>query len=318
MSQRLSAAPDNVMEDREAQSFVIKGRLKPGVSKRRAQAELAILWQDLERQYPAANRNRTLVVRNTLEENVRQDPWDTIALAILAALAAIVLTIACTNVANLLLGRGRARSHEMAIRLALGVSRSRLLRQLLTESLLLALMGFVLGVGVAYGGIRFLQTIPTPEQVVIMPQLDARVLLFSLLAAVVSALLFGLAPARQSLQSALVPSLKTSEPGEGVRRRTIGRNLLVIAQVALSMVLLIATGMLVDGFRKALTLNPGFRTDRLMMMSVDTSLVHDTPAQTRAFYRDLTERARALPGVESVALTNVPFHRRSAKPGDGS
>src|SRR5260370_4083293 len=106
-----------------------------------------------------------------MEERTRQDPWDTAILAILGALAAIVLTIACANVANLMLGRGRARSREMAMRLALGVSRPRLFRQLLTESLLLALMGFPLGLEVASTGIRFLQTIPTSSQIVMLPHL---------------------------------------------------------------------------------------------------------------------------------------------------
>src|SRR5439155_25736246 len=198
---RLSAAPEDPLENREGQSVWVKGRLKPGASQQRAQAELTNLWKGLERQYPDTNRNRTITVRSELQQRIREDPWDTVIMAILAALAAIVLTIACANVANLMLGRGRARSREMAIRLALGVSRPRLFRQLLTESLLLALVGFALGLGVAYGGIRFLQTIPTGDQIVIAPQLDQRVLIFGLLVAAVSAMLFGLAPARQSLKT---------------------------------------------------------------------------------------------------------------------
>jgi predicted permease len=308
MAQRLGAAPENLLENREARLFSIKGRLKSGMSKERARAELTTFWKALAQQYPDANRNRTLAVRSELEDRIRQDPWDTVILAILGALAAIVLTIACANVANLMLGRGRARSREIAMRLALGVSRSRLFRQLLTESLLLAVTGLALGLGVAYGGIRFLQTIPTADQIVIAPQLDQRVLIFSLLVAAASALLFGLAPARQSLNTDLVPGLKTSEPGDATRQRAVGRHLLVIAQIALSMVLLVATGMLLDGFRKTLALNPGFRTDHLIMLSLDTSLVQYTPVQTHAFYRDLVDRARSLPGVASATLTSsVPF-----------
>jgi putative ABC transport system permease protein len=312
MAERLSAVPDDSLENRGARTFDVKGRLKPGVAKARARAELASIWTALAHQYPEANRNRAIAVRGELEDLIRQDPWDTVAIGILMALAAIVLAIACANVANLMLGRGRARSREMAIRLALGVSRSRLFRQLLTESLLLALAGLAIGLGVAYAGIRFLQTIPTSDQIVIAPQLDHRVFSFGLLAAAVSALLFGLAPARQSLKTDLVPGLKITEPGDATGRRAVGRavgrSLLVIGQIALSMVMLVATGMLLDGFRKAVALNPGFRTDHLIMISTDTSLVRYPPAQTHAFYRDLVDRARALPGVRSTTLTSsVPF-----------
>ncbi|HEX3646704.1 MAG TPA: ABC transporter permease [Vicinamibacterales bacterium] len=308
MAQRLGGTVEDPLEKREARLCSVMGRLKPGISRQRAQAELTTVWQVLEQQYPNANRNRTIAVRTDLEERLLQDPQDAVLLAILAALAAIVLTIACANVANLMLGRGRARSREVAIRLALGVSRPRLLRQLMTESLLLAGMGLALGLGIAYSGIRFLQTIPTADQVVIAPRLDQRVFVFGLVVAAVSAILVGLAPARQSLKTDLVPGLKTTELGEATPKRAVGRNLLVMAQIALSMVLLVATGMLIDGFRKALVLDPGFRPDHLIMMSADTSLVRYTPLQTHRFYRDLVDRARAIPGVTSAALTSsVPF-----------
>jgi predicted permease len=221
-----------------------------------------------------------------------------------------VLLIACANVATLLLGRGRARTREIALRISLGASRVRLLRQLLTESLLLSLIGGALGLWFAYGGIRFLQTIQIPSDppIVITPRLDARVLLFSLVAAIASALIFGLAPALQSLKMDLVPALKASRAGLTVQGRTIGRNALVIGQVALSMLLLIATGMLLDGFRKILFSNPGFSSDHRMLQEFDTSLMRYTPDQTRDFYRHLVDRARTLPGVRSVTLArSIPF-----------
>jgi putative ABC transport system permease protein len=308
MAQRLSPARENVLEAREIRRYRVKGRLKPHVSKQSAQAELTALWKALERQYPDAIRGRRIAVRSELEDRIRSDPWDAVLMAILTALAIIVLVIACANIANLMLGRARARSREMAIRLALGVSRPRLLRQLLTESFLLASAGLALGLAFAYGGIRFLQGIPVSDQVVIGAQLDHRVFIVGVIAAVASAALFGLAPARRSLKPELVPALKAAESADTSRQGTIGRNLLVVVQVASAMVLLVATGMLMDGFRKAVVLDPGFRTDHLMMMSLDTSLVRDTPVQTRAFYRQLVERARALPGVASVGLTSaVPF-----------
>ncbi len=308
MAPRLGASLQDSLEKRDDRSFVVKGRLRHGASKQSARAELTTLWNALALQYPDANRNRTIAVRSELEERIREDPWDAIGLTILGALAAVVLIIACANIANLMLGRARARSREMAIRLALGVSRVRLLRQLATEGLVLALAGFAVGVAFAYGAIRFLQTIPTRDQVVIAPQLDQRVLIFGLIAAAASAILFGLAPARQSLRIDLAPALKTSEPSDATHARTFGRNILVVGQIASSMVLLVAIGMLVDGFRKAMVLDPGFRTDHLIMMGTDTSLVQYTPTQTRVFYRELVDRARAMPGVVSATLTSsVPF-----------
>ena len=308
MVERLSGASTNVLEQRDVRSLIVKGRLKAGTSRQSARAELALLWSALAAQYPDVNRNRNVTVRSEIEERIRQDPWDATLLLILGTLAAVVLLIACANVANLMLGRARARSREMAIRLALGVGRGRLLRQLFTEGMVLALGGLAGGVGLAYAAIRFLRTIPVNNQVVIAPQLDERVLLFGLSAAAASAVLFGLAPARQSLKTDLVPALKTSELAETQRARIVGRSAFVVAQIAASMVLLLAMGMLLDGFRKAVTVDPGFRTDHLMMLTTDTSLVRYTAPQTSAFYRELGARARLVPGVVSATLASaVPF-----------
>jgi len=312
MAQRLSTsrtANENALENRAARWFEIKGRLRSGMSRQAAQAELATIWKGLEQQYPDANRNRTIAVRIEIQERFRSQPTTAVQVVIMTALAATVLIIACANVANLMLGRARARSREIAIRLALGVSQIRLLRQLLTESLLLALVRCSLGLAFAYGGIRFLSNIaqtvvPTDVPIVVDVQLDGRVLLVSLLAAVASAALFGVAPAWQSLKTDVIPALKSAEPGQTPRQKMLGRNALVVAQVALSMVLLVVAGMLLDAFRKSVALNPGFRTDHLMIMSLDTSLVRYTPAQTHDFYRDVVERARTLPGIASVALTS--------------
>jgi predicted permease len=307
MAERLSTSGGNPLEDRGAPTFAVKGRLKSGVSRQQAQTELATMWNALEQQYPDANRGRTIAVRSQLAERIREEgPATTVVLAMVMALVAIVLVIACANVASLMLGRGRARAREMAVRLALGVSRGRLLRQLLIESLVLALIACALGLGFAYGGLELLKTIPAPTDLrpVVTPQLDYRVLLVSLVAAMVSAVLFGLVPAWQSVKTQLVPALKSAELGQTTRQRTVGRNVLVVAQVALSMVLLVSTGVMLDGFRKVLVLDPGFRTDHLMTMLLDTSTARYTPSQTSDFYRNLVERARALPGVASVALTS--------------
>jgi predicted permease len=310
MSQRVNASDKDPLEDRHDYSLNVEGRLKPGVSQRQALSELDTLWKSLQQQYPAADRKRSMAVRTQFEARVASEPYDPILAALLMALASLVLIIACANVANLLLSRARGRSREIAVRIALGVSRGRLLRQLLIENFVLSMIGAGVGLIFAFGGIRFLGTFPVPTDlpVVIAPQLDQRVLFVSLMAALASVLIFGLAPALQSLKIELVSALKSGDSGGSQKRRTLGRNTLVAGQIALAMVLLVAAGMLLDGFRKTLIAGPGFRTDHLMMMEFDTALVHYKPEQTLAFYRDLTQRARALPGVTSVALVGyVPF-----------
>jgi putative ABC transport system permease protein len=310
MDTRLAPARASANDDRAESSLTVHGRLRPGVSRAAASAELSSIWNGLARQHPDANRGLRMTLRSNLEERIVESPPMAILVAVLLALVSIVLVIACANVANLLLGRARARSREIAVRLALGVSRSRLLRQLLTESLLLAALGCAAGLLFAYGGVLFLQRfqIATDLPFVIAPQLDARVLGFSVIAAAVCAVLCGVVPAWQSLKTRVVPSLKSAGPGSVSRQNTLGRNVLVVAQVALSMTLLVAAGVLVDGFRKALLLNPGFRTTHLLRMSTDTSIAGYSPDQARLFYRRLIERTRGLPGVESAALTSsVPL-----------
>jgi predicted permease len=310
MDARLSQGRSSLMEDRAASSLTVHGRLKPGVSRAGAAAELSTIWAGLVRQYPEANRALAIAVRSGLEERVLESPPVAVLVALLLALVSIVLVIACANVANLLLGRARARSREIAVRLALGISRSRLLRQLLTESLLLAVLGCGAGLVFAYGGILFVQRFKfaTDLPLVIAPQLDARVLGFSVLAGALSAVLCGVVPAWQSLKTQVVSSLKSAEPGNTARKKTGGRSALVVAQVALSMTLLVAAGLLLDGFRKALLLDPGFRTTHLLRMSTDTSLAGYGPEQTRLFYRRLIERVHAVPGVVSATLTTgVPL-----------
>ena len=311
MKQRLDGSKVDPLEKRGEHGFTVKARLRPGTPMSTAQAELTTLWKVLQQQYPEENRGRIAAVKTELQARYSEYVYDAVSVTFLTGLVALVLIIACANVANLLLARARSRAREIAIRLAIGAGRLRLIRQLLVESLMLALGGCAVGIMFAYAGIRFLQRIvqmPTDLPVVIGVQLDGRVLMFSLVAALVSAVLFGLAPALQSTRTGLVPALKAGDQACVGKRRTIGRNALVIAQVALSMAILVAAGMLVDGVRKSVALDPGFRTDHRLMMEFDTAQVRYSDEQTRLFCRDLRDRARALPGVRSVAMTSyIPF-----------
>ena len=310
MMHRLDPTGPDPFEQRSVHAFQVKGRLKPGVSRQQAAAELMALGKSLEQAYPETNKNRNVVVRTDLEARVQQSPPDAILVAMLMALAALVLLIACANIANLLLARSRARSREIAIRLAIGAGRYRLLRQLLIESVSLAMIGGALGVAFAYGGIRFLGTIPIPTDlpIVLKVELDQRVLMFSFLAALASALIFGLAPALQAIKTDLIPALKSAGLTASAKRRTLGRNALVVSQLALAMVLLVCSGMLLEGFRNLLVLNPGFRRDHLMMTEFDTSFVRYTDTQSREFYKKLMDRAREIPGARSATLMySVPL-----------
>src|SRR5262249_52220980 len=296
MLRRLSQDRDRSVEDRAARIYDIHARLKPGASLSRAQNEASAAWNALSRQYPDVNQHLVLDVRTEFQARVRNFPEDVMTVVSLLALVALVLAIACANVANLLLGRARSRAHEIAIRLALGVSRPRLVRQLLTESVLLAVAGCAAGIGLATWAVRVLSDIRIPSDlpIVIEPRLDERVLIFSICAAALSVLLFGIAPAVSSVRTNLVAGLKAAVPGRATRHRMIGRSVLVVAQVALSMVLLISAGTVLEGFRRLLELDPGFRTDHLLMMAVDTELTNASPEQSHVFYRELVDRARRL------------------------
>jgi len=193
------------------------------------------------------------------------------------------------------------------VRLAMGAGRVRLVGQLLTESLVIAILGGGLGLLLALAGAhRFSQIrIPVDVPIVVDIRIDPEVLLFALLMSVVSAVLFGLAPALQSTRADLVPALKAAGVAPGKRRRFLGRNALVVAQVSGSLVLLVLATQAYRGARNILASPPGFRTDHILMASFNPSLARDTAEQTREFYRRVDEQARTLPGVKSAALAQA-------------
>jgi predicted permease len=294
------------LENRNHRVLEVKGRLAPGAGLKQAEAELAGIAAGLEKRYPDTNRDRRAAVLTELQIRIERSPPDAALVAMLMGLVAVVLLVACTNVASLLLSRARDRAQEIAVRLAIGCGRARLVGQLLTESLLLALAGGAAGLLLGYGGVRFFSRIQLPTDLPfrIDVQLDERALAFTLLASLFSVLLFGLAPAIRASRASVIPALKNSQESSR-RARLWGRNSLVAGQIALSIVLLVVASTLMRGFRILLKQSPGFRTDRLLMMTFDPSLVRYSDSQTREFFKQLVERARLAPGVQSAALTRV-------------
>jgi predicted permease len=310
MSQRLAAEAVNPLEDRGRHNLVVKGRLSSGSNRESAQAELATIAAALEREYPKTNHNRHPAVRTELQRRVQQTPQLLALIKLLMGLVALILIIACSNLANLQLARARARNREIAIRLSIGAGRYRLVRQLMTESFLVALFGGTVGLLFAYIGILFLQTLSVPSEPpsVLGVELDWRIVQFSLFAALISCIVFGLAPAWQTVRMDFVSALKAGGPGVSGQRRTLGRDVLVVGQIALAMVVLVAAGMFLAGFRKMLAMTPDFRTDHLVSMDTAPALIHYSPEQAKAFYRQLVDRVRTMAGVESVAMTeSIPL-----------
>ena len=297
----------SMLEKRDNRGLTVYGRLKPGVSVAQAAAEAKVVSQQLAQAYPATNRTCSLVADTDIRSRLKQDTFDAALVFFLLAMAAVVLLIGCANVTNILLSRARARSREIAVRLAIGAGRGRLVRQLLTESLVIAALGGALGLLVAKAGADLFGQIKIPADIpiVIDVRLDPRVLLFTLVAAVASAIVFGLAPALQSTHPDLVPALKSGKSDDGKRRRLLGRNTLVIGQVAAALLLLVFATQAYRGASIVVSRPPGFRTDHLLMASFDTTLARYTPDQAKRFFKPLLERVRDLPGVKAAALTQA-------------
>jgi predicted permease len=308
MSSRLG--PENLLEKRGTRWLTVNGRLKPGISVAQADIELGTIAARLEQLYPETNRDRKIQVQTQLQYRVKQVPPQALLGAMLSMLAICVLLVACANVAGLLLSRARARTREMAVRLAIGAGRGALIRQLFLENLLLAIAGGLVGILLAYAITDFFNTIPTPTDVPVSLKvaIDQRVLLFTLAASILSTFVFGLAPAFQTTRLDLVPSLKAMDADSGGRKRLWGRNLLVVGEVALSLVLLVVSAVSWQGFQSQLRQGTGYRTDHLYLASFDTRPRNYSEEQTRRFYRDLLENIRRAPGVRSAALaSDVPM-----------
>jgi putative ABC transport system permease protein len=290
-------------------SFFLSGiaRLKPGVTIGQAQSELDVIAHNLTQAYPQSNTDLGFSVAPLHEKLVSGFKQ---ALFVLLGAVLFVLLIACVNVANLLLARAAAREKELAVRAAMGAGRTRLLRQLLTESILLALCGGALGLLLAFWGIKLLKLI-NPEGPGAIPRLDEvsldfRVLGFTLGVACLTGILFGLAPALQISKPDLQHTLKEGGRGfTGARGQRL-RGLLVITEIALSLVLLVGAGLLIRSFVRLQNVDVGFNPAGLLTMRVEMSESKAQDLERRVnFYQAALERVQALPGVEAAGITNA-------------
>ena len=286
-------------------SFAAWARLKPGVSIETAQAELDTLHRRIEQQYPrplSGAHAHIWGLRAFLVRDVR------LSLLVLLAAVALVLLIACANVANLLLARAGARQREMAVRVALGAGRARVVRQLLTESVLLALAGGALGIALAYWGVAGLAAFGADRFPMLrQARLDLPVLAFTMLVSLLTGLLFGIVPAlaisRTDVHETLKEGGRASMETRGSNRL---RGLLVVSEVALALLLMIGATLMMRSLIKLQDVNPGFQPAGLLTASINLpASKYPQPEQREAFYRQLTERLEAMPGVAAVGLSSV-------------
>jgi predicted permease len=297
----------DALDARDVRVFAVKGRLRPEVRLSEAQAELATIGRDLGRAYPDTNVDQALIAQSEVQYKYESHPLDSALVVILSVLSFAVLGVACANVAGLLTSRAPVRAREMALRLAIGAGRARLVRQLLFESAMLAALGATAGVGVGYMGIALLRQIDLPTDMIGLPpfEIDERTLTFSLAIAVASAILVGLWPALQTTRVDLTSSLKSLERGSSGRSPFSARAVLVALQVGLSLSLVTMTVFAVQTVSRELSQGPGWRVAHAALLHVDAGQGgYARPAAPRFFERVL-DNTRALPGVRGASLTST-------------
>ncbi|HEV2836576.1 MAG TPA: ABC transporter permease [Pyrinomonadaceae bacterium] len=311
----MTASSDYATSGRGDRGLQLIGRLKPGVTVAQAQTQLSTVGARLAQAYPETNlgtlerpnepRPVTVVRESRVTPSAQVGIWRVSLL--LFAVVGLVLLIACANVANLLLARASVRRREMAVRLAVGASRGRLVRQLLTESLLLALLGGAAGLMVTLWTASTLTGFfPANQAGGLDLSLDWRVLVFTVTVTLITGVLFGLAPALQASRHNLVPSLKDESTSYGQRLRRLGlRDVLVISQLALSLVLLIGAALFLRSLHRALSFDPGFKVQNLLVASIETRGTAPNEQQGQVFYQQTVDRISSLPGVQSVTLVRI-------------
>lgn len=302
----------NALEDRAVLSFTGVGRLKPGGSLPQAQADLRAIAAALETEYPSANEGQTVSLQPLAEAALgTQGPGLRMGSMLLMAVVGLVLLLACSNVANLLLARASARRPEIAVRMALGAGRQRLLRQLLTESVLLGLLGGVVGFFVGYAGCQILWSFKPAEYSANFAEfrLNGNVFVFSLAISIVTGLIFGILPALRTSRTPVAETLKEDARTAGRSLRRIGlANALLAGQVAVSMTLLVVSALFLRSVEYQYTIDPGFQTKHLaVFMLYPGQQGYDRP-RIEQFFKEVREKLDRLPGVTSASwASNLPF-----------
>src|SRR5215213_609214 len=310
MAEELRRNP-GLLAERGAHWMNVIGRLKPGVSVAQASAEVNAIAARLNQAYPNNRANNTQA--KVLPEV--DGRWEDLVVfksagAIAMAIVGLILLIACANVANLMLARAAGRRKEIGIRLALGANRARLVRQLLTESVLLSIAGGGLGLLLAFWVTDLMQGfVPILEYNIVSNffALDSRALVFTLVVSLATGLVFGLAPAWHSSNPDVVPVLKGDpEQARRGKLKAFGlRNVLVVSQVALSLVVLVCGGLFIKSFRKAQTMDPGFDNANGLLVSLSPNLIGYEDEQSRQFYKQVLERVSHVPGVDAVSYART-------------
>ena len=308
--QILTGFTKQLFNERRFLGFSAVARLKDGARPEQAKAELQSIASDLETAFPLANKGRTFTVQPLLESSINPNQRAQFKRAgiMLMAVVGIVLVIACFNIANLLLARAAGRKREMSIRVAIGASRSRVITQLLTEAMVLAIAGSSLGLGLALVGRDLMWRFRPPQ----LPadgmdlSLDWHVMAFTFAVAIGTGLIFGLAPALQSSRPDLVSELKERAGGDLRKGKRFNvRDVLISLQVAVCLIALVGAGLFLISLRNAHEMDPGFDTHNLGMLSFDVGALNYEPARAKEFERRALETAQSTPGVKGATLSNT-------------
>ena len=308
--QILSGFTKSLFNERRYLGFNAVGRLKEGVRPQQTQAELQAIASDLEQAFPLANKGRSFTTQPILESSISPNQRGAFqrAGALMMTVVGIVLLVACFNIANLLLARASGRKREMSIRAALGASRARIVTQLLTEAMILAVAGGALGLGLALIGRDLMWRFRPP----LLPEtgmdlsLDWHVLAFTMFVVIGTGVLFGLTPALQSSRPDLVTELKERAGGDLRRGSRFNlRDILIALQVAVCLIALVGAGLFLLSLRNAQEMNPGFDTRNLAMLTFDLGTLNYDHDRAREFQRRTLEAAQNTPGVHAAAISNT-------------